>query len=117
VVPNVKPEHEELLRRLALNDEVTAETVLGTILRSPDETGLHAKTHALARVAALVAAESALASYLWAVASALAAGASEDDIVDVLIAVAPIVGLARLAAAAPQLAVALGYDVAPTSTA
>ena len=38
-------------------------------------------------------------------------GASDTDIVDVLVAVAPVVGLARVAAAAPELALALGYDV------
>jgi alkylhydroperoxidase/carboxymuconolactone decarboxylase family protein YurZ len=44
----------------------------------------------------------------------MAAGASDDDIVDVLTAVAPIVGLARTTAAAPALALALGYDVTGT---
>ena len=62
-------------------------------------------------MAALIATEAALASYQWAVESALAAGASDADIVDVLVAVAPVVGLARVAAAAPELALALGYDV------
>jgi hypothetical protein len=51
------------------------------------------------------------ASYQWAVDAALAGGASEADIVDVLTAVAPILGLARVASAAPELALALGYDV------
>ena len=38
-------------------------------------------------------------------------GASEDEIVGTLIAVLPIVGVARVVAAAPNLALALGYDV------
>ena len=42
---------------------------------------------------------------------ALAAGASIDEIVGTLIAVAPTVGLARVVSAAPELALALGYDV------
>lgn len=62
-------------------------------------------------MAALIATEAALSSYQWAVDSALAAGASERDIVDVLVAVGPVVGLARVASAAPELALALGYDV------
>jgi alkylhydroperoxidase/carboxymuconolactone decarboxylase family protein YurZ len=106
-------EHEELLRRLALNDVGTLETMLGTMLEHPETCALEAKTYALARVAALVAAESAVTSYLWAVQSAMAAGASEDEIVDVLTAIAPIIGLARLSAAAPQLALALGHDIDP----
>ena len=72
---------------------------------------LDAPTFALARVAALIATEAALASYQWAVESALAAGASVREIVDVLVAVAPVVGLARVTSAAPELALALGYDV------
>jgi hypothetical protein len=40
---------------------------------------------------------------------ALATGASLDEIVGVLIAVAPTIGLGRVVSAAPELA--LGYDV------
>jgi len=101
---------------LALNDEAAAEATLGTLPRDHDPSGLDAKTFALVRVAALIAAESAQASHSWAVDAALAAGASDDDIVDVLAAVAPIVGLARLSTAAPQLAVALDADQDPTAT-
>jgi hypothetical protein len=42
---------------------------------------------------------------------AIQAGASEPEIVDVLVTVGPAVGLARVVAAAPRLAVALGYDL------
>jgi len=38
------------------------------------------------------------------------AGATAAEIVDVLIGVIPIVGLPRAVAAAPKLALALGYD-------
>jgi len=106
----VRPEHEELLHRLAPNDARTTEAALGIVLGLPQGSRLGAKTRALARVAALIAAESALTSYQWAADTAFAAGASEEEVVDVLTAVAPIVGSARLAAAAPQLALALGYD-------
>jgi alkylhydroperoxidase/carboxymuconolactone decarboxylase family protein YurZ len=44
------------------------------------------------------------------VEAALVAGATDDDIVDVLAAVAPIVGLARVSTAAPKLALALDAD-------
>jgi 4-carboxymuconolactone decarboxylase len=111
VVREVNPVHQELLRRLALNDEQAAELMLGTVAGSLNAPDAGSKTHALARIAALIAAESALASYQWAVDSALAVGASETEIVDVLVAVAPIVGLARLTSAAPELALALGYEV------
>jgi 4-carboxymuconolactone decarboxylase len=47
----------------------------------------------------------------WSVSRALAAGASEDEIVDVLLVIAPVAGLGRVVSAAPDLAAALGYDV------
>jgi alkylhydroperoxidase/carboxymuconolactone decarboxylase family protein YurZ len=49
-------------------------------------------------------------SYLWAVQWALAAGATTDEIVGTLLAVAPVAGVARVVAAAPEVALALGYD-------
>ena len=45
------------------------------------------------------------------VAAALAAGATEAEVVDVLLAVASTVGLARLVSAAPSLALGLGLDL------
>jgi len=48
----------------------------------------------------------------WSAARALAAGASEDEIADVLLAIAPVAGLGRVVAAATDLGTALGYDVA-----
>ena len=40
-----------------------------------------------------------------------AAGATADEIVGTLMAVAPITGVARTVAAAPEFGLALGYDV------
>jgi len=41
----------------------------------------------------------------------LAAGATAEDVVGTLVAVAPISGLARVVSAAPEVAVSLGYDL------
>ena len=40
------------------------------------------------------------------------AGASEDEIAGVLLAIGPGAGLGRVVAAAPEVAIALGYDIA-----
>jgi 4-carboxymuconolactone decarboxylase len=48
----------------------------------------------------------------WNAGRAMAAGASEDEIAGVLLAIAPVAGLGRVAAAAPDVATALGYDIA-----
>jgi 4-carboxymuconolactone decarboxylase len=109
--PHMTSAAEDLLRRLALNDEQAVGTALGTSVAAARPSHLDARTAALVRVAALVASESSLSSYQWAVDGALAAGATDDDIVDVVTTVAPVVGLARAASAAPSLALALGYDV------
>jgi 4-carboxymuconolactone decarboxylase len=47
----------------------------------------------------------------WAVELALQSGAEHDDIVDVLVTMAAVVGSARTVAAAPRLALAIGYDI------
>jgi alkylhydroperoxidase/carboxymuconolactone decarboxylase family protein YurZ len=72
---------------------------------------LDPKTAALIVVAVAVAIGSSSFCLQWSAGRALAAGASEGEIADVLLAIAPVAGLGRIAAAAPDLAIALGYDV------
>jgi alkylhydroperoxidase/carboxymuconolactone decarboxylase family protein YurZ len=103
--------HEENLRRLALHDEGCIESVLAVHLKHDQAAGLDPKTHALVRLGALVALGAGAVSYHWAVAAALAAGATTNDIVGTLVAVAPISGLARVIAATPDVALAIGYDL------
>lgn len=99
------------LRRLALRDDRYIEALLSEEQANVTLAGIDARSHALARVAALIASNAAPPSYMSAVEAGLNAGASEDEIVGTLIAVMPIVGVARVVAAAPNLALALGYDV------
>lgn len=96
------------LRRLAFN-LASAETH-----PSPGdwpESSLDPRTLALVRLGAVVAmGGGAVASYGALADEALAAGATVDEVVDVLVGVLPIVGTARVVAAAPGLALALGHD-------
>jgi 4-carboxymuconolactone decarboxylase len=103
--------HEEELRRLALHDEDSIETVLAMHVKDDETCGLDPKTHALVRLGALVALGAAPVSYQWNVGVALEAGATADDIVGILIAVAPISGLARVILAIPDVALPMGYDL------
>ena len=105
-------EHEETLRKLSIRDDVYIDRILGDDRRNLDESGLDEKTHALVRIAGLIAIDAAPPSYMCSVESALAYGASPEEIVGVLIAVLPAVGSARIVSAAPRLSLALGYDVA-----
>jgi alkylhydroperoxidase/carboxymuconolactone decarboxylase family protein YurZ len=43
--------------------------------------------------------------------AARAAGASRDEIAEVLLAIGPVAGLGRVVSAAPKVATALGYDI------
>jgi 4-carboxymuconolactone decarboxylase len=59
----------------------------------------------------LVAVGGAVPSYGAQADAAVSAGASAPEIVDVLVGLIPIVGLPCVVAAAPKMALALGYDV------
>lgn len=72
---------------------------------------LDPKTGALVRVAALVAMGSSAACYGELVCAAVELGATEQEVIDTMIAVASTIGMARLVSASPRVALGLGYDV------
>ena len=100
---------ERTLRRLALSDERS----LRSALADPGSTtgDLDVKTQSLIRLGALLSVGAATVSLRRTVEVAAAAGASDEEMVGVLLAVAPAVGHARVVGVAPHLALALGYDV------
>jgi alkylhydroperoxidase/carboxymuconolactone decarboxylase family protein YurZ len=101
-------DYTERLRRLAINDARFADEDGGG---ARVECGpLDPKTLALVGLAALVAVGGAVPSYGAQTDAAVSAGATAAEIVDVLVSVIPIIGLPRVVAAAPKLAMALGYD-------
>nr|WP_194720132.1 carboxymuconolactone decarboxylase family protein [Cellulosimicrobium arenosum] len=71
---------------------------------------LDPRTLALVRLAALVAVGGADPTYGAEVDAAVGAGASAAEVVDVLCAVVPIVGLPNAVAASPKVALALGLE-------
>jgi alkylhydroperoxidase/carboxymuconolactone decarboxylase family protein YurZ len=103
-------DYKEHLRRLAVHDDAFVGLLLSDE-SSPSTSALDAKTTALARVAATIALDAAPSSYQHAVAHALAAGATRDEIVATLEAVMPVTGAARVVSSAPKVALALDYDV------
>ncbi len=102
--------HEDALRKLTVNDESAMENELGLRMALSPEHPLDLKTGALVRLSALVAIGAAPPSFQWAGAAAVRSGATPDEVVSMLCAIAPIVGLARVVAAAPEIALAIGYD-------
>jgi 4-carboxymuconolactone decarboxylase len=102
---------ESLLRRLALSDAGVVASVLADDRGVGPFPALDRKTHALVRLGALIVLDAPTTSYRSTVELAHAAGATDEEILGVLSAVGPAAGLARAVAAAPGLALALGYDV------
>ena len=103
---------QETLRRLAMIDEGFIEDEARLGLGLAGTSALDPKTAALLQVAASVAAGSSAVCLEWTAGRALAAGATEDEIADVLLAIAPVAGLGRVVCSAPDVATALGYDIA-----
>ena len=102
---------QEILRRLAIVDEGFVGDRAGLMLGLPGVHVLDPKAAALVRVGALVAIGSPGVCLEWGTTRALAAGATEDEITGVLLAIAPVAGLGRVTGAVPGVAAALGYDV------
>ena len=92
-------------------DEGFVEDEAGLGLGLAGTSALDPKTAALLQVAASVASGSSAVCLEWTAGRALAAGATEDEIADVLLAIAPVAGLGRIVCAAPDMATALGYDI------
>ena len=72
---------------------------------------LRANVIALARIATLIALSAPPASYMAHVAFARRAGVTPEEVLGVLVAVAPQVGTPRVVAAAAELMMALGLAV------
>ena len=74
---------------------------------------LDPKTVALLQVGVSVATGSPAVCLEWSTTRAMAAGATKDEVADVLLAIAPVAGLGRVVAAAASVATALGITSRP----
>ncbi len=102
--------HQTLFELSAGNPDALERCVA---LREGDRaaSGLDEQTFALVKIACLIALDAPPASYAWQLGNALAVGVTPEDILGVLVAVAPQVGGPRVIAAAPEIMVAFGLDV------
>jgi 4-carboxymuconolactone decarboxylase len=80
-------------------------------LQSIEASDLDEKSLMLVRIAALVAVDAPPASYLLNLGAASELGVGEDEVRGVLIAIAPIVGTARIASATGNIVRALGMAI------
>ena len=102
---------QETLRKLAMIDEGFVADEAGLGLSLAGTSALDPKTAALLQLGVSVATGSSAMSLEWSTGRALAAGATKDEIADVLLVIAPVAGLGRVVRAAPDVATALGYDI------
>jgi 4-carboxymuconolactone decarboxylase len=104
-------DYKVTLRKLAVRDDRYIDGLLQADAANATLAGLDDRSHALVRIGVLVTLNAAPAAYMNSVEAALRSGASYEEMVGVLIAVLPVVGVARVVSAAPNLGLALGYDV------
>ena len=108
---DVSDNAREVLNALAHGDPDVLAAGLEIRANWEAKSGLDARAYSLVKLAALIALDAPPASYLWQVANALESGATPEDLIGVLIAIAPQVGGPKLVAAAPELMVALGLSL------
>jgi 4-carboxymuconolactone decarboxylase len=108
---DVMQDTQDTLAGISAGDMSVLETAVGIREIAMEATGLDSRTFALVKIAALIALDAPPVSYAWQVANALDDGASPEDILGVLRAVAPQVGGPRVMAAAPEIMLALGLSL------
>lgn len=87
------------------------DTLAAMTVDSVERCGLDDNTLIITRIAALVAMDAPAISYLAHVDPAVKANLTAGQLQDVLVAIAPVVGTARVMAAASHIAKALGFAI------
>ena len=87
------------------------DTLAAMTAESVARSGLDDNSLLAVRIAALVAVDAPVASYLMHVGPAMDAGVTIEQVQDILIAIAPIVGSPRTVSAAAKITGALGIGI------
>lgn len=93
------------------SDTPVLDTLAAMTLDSVERCGMAADTLILTRIAALVAMDAPSVSYLAHIGPAAEAHLTAEQIQDLLVAIAPIVGTARVMSAATHITEALGVAI------
>jgi hypothetical protein len=94
------------------DDAPVRDTLAVMTAASLENSNLPPREFMIARLAALAAVDATAASYALNVEAATEAGITLNDVQDVLVAVAPIVGTTRVVSAAAHIAEGLGFVIA-----
>lgn len=107
----VAQDTQDMLAGISVGDMELLETAIGLREMQLEASGLDSRTFALVKLAALIALDAPPVSYAWQVSNALDEGASPEEMLGVLRAVAPQVGGPKVVAAAPEIMLALGLSL------
>jgi len=94
---------QESLQGLAQGDFSTLDALQNLIAVTFEESGLDPQTFMLVRMAALAALDAAPASWLMNIAVGGEAGLAPEQLLGTLIAIAPVIGTARVVSAAGNI--------------
>ena len=94
------------------NDTPVSDTLLAMTALSLDNSDLSLRELMIARIAALVAIDAPAVSYALNAVPAADSSINLDDVEDILVAVAPIAGTARVVSATAKIAEGLGFVIA-----
>ncbi len=97
-------------------DTPVLDTLAAMTFASIEQCDLDARELMLARIAALVAVDAPPVSYLLNAGTASDVGVTLEDVQNILIAVAPVVGTPRVMSAAGNITRALGFAIAVAET-
>jgi 4-carboxymuconolactone decarboxylase len=108
----VTDQHRDQFRGMARGGE---DDIAGLIRVAVDEniaaSGLDPRTYSLVNIAALIATRAEAPSFLVHVTRGVVAGVTPDELLGVLTALAPSVGIPKVVDAAPRIAAALDIDL------
>jgi alkylhydroperoxidase/carboxymuconolactone decarboxylase family protein YurZ len=94
------------------SDTPVLDTLAAMTIDSLERCGMDPGQLVLTRLAALCATDAPPISYLAHIGPAAEAGVTAEQVQDVLVAIAPIVGTARVMSAAGRMTEALGFAIA-----
>ncbi len=97
---------------MAVGNAPVLETVMEMTAASLERTALEPATLLMVRLAALAAVDAPTASYLMHIGPAADSGLTLDQVQDVLVGVAPVIGAPRTVSAAAKIVEALGFAIA-----
>ena len=94
-----------------MSDTPVQDTLIEMTAASVSHGSLAPREHMLARLATLIAIDAPAASYLLNLGATIDVGVTLEDVEGTLVAVAPLVGTARILSATANIGKALGFAI------